>query len=581
MKTTLLPPGPGQTGSALMLTMVMTGVALAILAGAMNWSANSTRLTHRSIQYTRSVAAAEAATEKVLSQMARDCQTSGETVVRKNADDYRKMVPTTADSLFWKDWEFTDGSDHHANRTYVQGPNSSTHVVLTAPYAGLQAFASTWTVVSHARDTASLQRVVAGVLQEVQLALIPIFQYAMYSSGNMEVSCGQPFSVTGRVHSNGILYVEPASDLTFKSDVSAVGDIFFLRDPLDTRTPAIPGGTVVYEQRKDSHVPAMSLPIGTNNTPEAIREIVQPPPSGEDPNSPIGRLRYYNQADMILTVSDTGIAATSGSFNNFKTTIPTNEVARFVTITNSFRDAREEKTVKPIDINIGALKSWSETNKSLRGPLNSRNVSSVYVVDRRTLPGTSLAAVRVVNGRDLPADGLTVATARPLYVLGHYNQANSANLGSTNTTTTRPASLVADAVTILSANWTDAKSTLAVASRTALPTTVNAAILTGVVETTLGKYSGGMENFPRFLETWGLANIFTYNGSMIKMFPSLYATNVWGKADVYDPPKRNWAYDVNFNNVVKLPPVTPSLQKVIRGQWATVAPDKNVAAAVP
>ena len=61
-----------------------------------------------------------------------------------------------------------------------------------------------------------------------------------------------------------------------------------------------------------------------------------------------------------------------------------------------------------------------------------------------------------------------------------------------------------------------------------LPTTVNAAFLTGAVDTTLGHYSGGMENFPRFLETWGSANVFTYNGSMIKMFPSLYATNVWG-----------------------------------------------------
>jgi hypothetical protein len=180
MKMTFLPPKPGQTGSALMLTMVMTGVALAILAGAMTWSANSTRLTHRSIQYTRSIAAAEAATEKVLSRMTKDFQAGGEKVVRNNADSYRKMVPTTADSLFWKDWEFTDGSDH-APRTYVQGPNSSTQVVLTSPYAGLRAFASTWTVVSHASDNASLQQVVAGVLQEVQLALIPIFQYAMYS----------------------------------------------------------------------------------------------------------------------------------------------------------------------------------------------------------------------------------------------------------------------------------------------------------------------------------------------------------------------------------------------------------------
>ena len=67
------------------------------------------------------------------------------------------------------------------------------------------------------------------------------------------------------------------------------------------------------------------------------------------------------------------------------------------------------------------------------------------------------------------------------------------------------------------------------ASRVASSTTVNAAFLTGAVDTTLGHYSGGMENFPRFLETWGSANVFTYNGSMIKMFPSLYATNFWGE----------------------------------------------------
>ena len=45
-----------------------------------------------------------------------------------------------------------------------------------------------------------------------------------------------------------------------------------------------------------------------------------------------------------------------------------------------------------------------------------------------------------------------------------------------------------------------------------------------------------MENFPRFLESWGSANVFTYNGSMVKMFPSLYSTNVWGQTNVYKSP---------------------------------------------
>lgn len=567
-----------------MLTMIMTGIALAILAGAMTWSATSTRQTHRAIQYTRSVAAAEAATEKVLSRLSRDYLFGGERLVTDNLASYRLFVPTTSDSSFWGGWEFNDASGH-TDQTFVQLLTGNRYIVLNSTYAGLRGFASTYTVVAHARDAAAPQNVEAGVLQEVLLASIPIFQFAMYSSGDMEISCGQPFDVTGRVHSNKELYVEPDNLLTFQTDVTAVQNILFQRHPLDTRGPPSGAAVYVYPDRKVSHVPAMTLPIGTTNTPEAIREIIQPPPSGEDPTSAIGRLRYYNLADMVLVVTDTGISATSGSFDNFLTVIPTNQLLQFVAITNSFRDAREGKTVRPIDINIGALKEWSQTNGSLRFALDvsfGLDLSSVYVWDRRTLAGTNLGAVRVVNGLQLPARGLTVATARPLYVSGHYNQMNSGNLGTTNTATTLPASLVADAVTLLSTGWLDTRSTLGVGSRAAAPTTVNAALLTGVVETTSGRYSGGMENFPRFLETWGLANVLTYNGSMVKMFPSLYATNSWNNnTDIYAPPKRNWAYDVNFDDPNKLPPLTPSLVKVIRGQWATVAANRNTVPTAP
>ena len=564
-----------------MLTMIMTGVALAILASAMAWSSNNTNLTHRSIQHARAIAAAEAATEKVLSKITRDFLSGDEKTVTQNLANYRQTLPTSADSAFWTQWRFNDGAGNAA-RTYVLPGNASNFIVLNSAYSGLKGFVSTYTIVAHARDSASLQNVIGGVFQEVQLAHIPIFQFAMYGSADMEISCGQDFNITGRVHANGTLYVEPDKVLTFQSDVTSAVNILFERHPLDTR--GVPGGSAVYQQPdlKKSPVPAMTLPIGTTNTPKAIRAIIQPPLVGEDPNSPIGQLRYYNLAEMVLVVSDSGISATSGRFNNFATAIPTNELALFVTTTNSFRDAREEKTVRPVDINVAVLKSWSETNSTLRGALSSNILNSVYVLDlRTTLAATSLAAVRVRYGTNLPSRGLTIATARPLYIQGHYNQTNSLNLGTTNTISTSPASLVGDAVTILSENWTDAKSTLAVASRTALPTTINAAILTGVVETTAGKYSGGMENFPRFLETWGAANPLRYNGSMVKMFPSLYATNAWGKADVYAPPKRDWAFDLNFNNPAKLPPLTPSLLKAIRGRWATVAPGINTVAAIP
>lgn len=565
-----------QAGSALMLTMIMSAIAFAILAAAMAWSANSTRLTHRSIQYAQSVAAAEAATEKVVSRLCFDYLRGGEKLLADNLASYRNTIPTTTDSAFWSHWRFTSPDGNTAPTSVQRGLNSN-YVVLNSTYAGLRGYVSTYTVISHARQANALQDVAAGVLQEVQLARIPVFQFAMYSSGDMEISCGQPFNVTGRVHSNKELYVEPDNVLTFQSDVTAVNRIRFQRHPLDTRSA--PSGSVVYQARKDAQVGAMTLPIGTTNTPEAIREIIHPPPPGEDPQSSIGRLRYHNQADLILTVSNSTISASSVRFSDLENVVPGSELNLLVRTTNSFRDAREGKTVRPIDLNIGALADWSRTNTSVRAVLGSRDVASVYVLDRRTLSGTDLAAVRVWNGRQLPNNGLTVATASPLYVWGHYNQSDSGNLGTTNTITTKPASLVGDAITILSTAWSDDRSTNSVSSRTAGPTTVNAAFLTGAVDTTSGNYSGGMENFPRFLETWGSANTFTYNGSMVKMFPSLYATNAWRTSDVYSPPKRNWAFDLNFHDPSKLPPLTPSLQKVIRGQWATVAPVQKIATA--
>ena len=577
MKTSPSPQPRTEAGSALALTIVMTGIALAILGSALSWSANTTRATHRSMQYTRSIAAAEAAVEKVVTRMNRDYLIGGEKMVGDNAGTYRLAVPTAADSSYWSNWEFNDVAN--IGRTYVQSGNVTNYVVLDSTYSGLRAFVSTYQVTAHARDTVSLQNVVAGVSQEVQLASIPIFQFAMYSSGDMEISCGQPFRITGRVHANQTLYVEPDSTLTFQSDVTAVSSILFQRHPADKR--GSPSGSAVYERPdlKKAPVSAMTLPIGTNNTPLAIREIIQPAPAGEDPNSPMGRARYHNQANMILVVTSTNVVATSGRANGFAT-ILTNVLGTFVATNNVFRDQRESKTVRPIDINVGALAAWSQTNSGF-GP-----ISSVYVIDRRILPTNVLGAVRVQNGATLPANGLTVSTARPLYVWGHFNQPNSAHLGTANTTATRPASLVGDALTILSTAWTDANSSSPVASRTAADTTVNAAILTGVVETAwqpdpLSGYSGGMENFPRFLETWGSSRTLTYNGSMVRMFPSQYATSPWGKSDVYSPPRRNWAYDMNFNDANKLPPLTPRLLKVFRGQWATVAPDRNTVASYP
>jgi len=176
-----------------------------------------------------------------------------------------------------------------------------------------------------------------------------------------------------------------------------------------------------------------------------------------------------------------------------------------------------------------------------------------------------------------------VATPMPLYVYGDYNkQINSTYVSSgTNTANTYPAALMGDSVTILSANWNDgyslanqAVNSTTLANRTPVNTTVNAACLEGIVQsftntsTSTYYYSGGVENFMRLLENWnpGTAYTLTYNGSIVVMFPSIIATNVWN-GNYYSIPTRNWGFDFNFLQQAKLPPLTPQAKKLVRWSW--------------
>ncbi len=129
-----------------------------------------------------------------------------------------------------------------------------------------------------------------------------------------------------------------------------------------------------------------------------------------------------------------------------------------------------------------------------------------------------------------------------------------------------------DSITVLSSAWQDTNtSSTAVAARAATPTTINAAALEGIVESTKSGstklYSGGLENFLRLSEDWS-GKTLTYNGSIVVLFPSQYATNSWANAS-YGVPTRQWGFDLNFTKGPQyLPPLTPTVKYVYRRTWA-------------
>ena len=265
----------------------------------------------------------------------------------------------------------------------------------------------------------------------------------------------------------------------------------------------------------------------------------------------------------------------------------------FPFVTNvTFVDWREgwnsgkPKTVQAVQIDIGKLNTWLTNtltegycwNQVCGGPAGATGdkghpIDAIFVYNSVPLTSTVLPAVRVANGAQLPsAKGLTVATPMPVYVLGDYNiQTNSGGSQSvlvTNTAWTWPAALMGDSITILSNGWLDSNTN-------ALPggtssTTVNAACFEGIVPsiTVSGTkhYSGGLENFLRLLENW--SSTLQYNGSIVVMFPSIYATNYWQvTGNYYNPPTRQWGFDANFRKQSGMPPCAPEAKAIVRGNW--------------
>jgi hypothetical protein len=584
MKTSYAKCRTDRSGYALLLVMVFLGLILLILAGVLNWTAESSRLTDRNNEYYTSSAAAEAATEKVLVRISRDYLRGGEAATFKNLASYRTNVPTAGDNAYWGNYAFSNPQDGSAS-TYVSRISPSAYAVLDGQYKGLSGNRAIYRISSDAIYTPSRYgNIVAGIRQDVAVESIPLFQFAIFYTLDLEINPSPAMVVTGRVHSNGDIFTLPSTSLVFSNDVTASGTNYATYKPGDpqgnrgiTNTP-----NVTFLGEHDSGTSTLNLPIGTNNTPDNVFEVLKIPPAGEDPASPMGTNRFYNKADVIITVTDNNVTVTSGvQADNQATSVPQSQWKNFMDTNVTFVNKRENITVQATQIDVGKFRTWAQSSTNpLTAKLVGKSTPNIVYVDDMRSPvrknGSSTTPVepgiKLVNGAQLPNGGLTITTPDPIYVQGNYNTTADGvhtSAGVNDTANTLPAAIIGDAITILSTGWSDANSgnKLTTGTRNASDTTVNAAFLGGIVPTGGGSYSGGVENFPRFLEDWSSSK-FWYNGSMVVMFDSRTAKAPWGGGDVYSPPKRNWAFDKNFYDNTKLPPGTPQILFLERMNWS-------------
>jgi hypothetical protein len=250
---------------------------------------------------------------------------------------------------------------------------------------------------------------------------------------------------------------------------------------------------------------------------------------------------------------------------------------------------------------------------------------AAWATSNQTTAGTAgyhfRRAVRLFNGEDLQltggteklssTKGLTVASENMVYIWGNYNttgitcQPAGSSTENDPTKTCHydgdqvPASIAADAFFPLSKTWFDSvsamypeggnsriadagnggvplgSSVLAVGQETSVRagiiagSTLSAMVGTPSALTPLQWLNGGVHNFPRFLETWGVSGgawekRWNYAGSFIILYNSTQALGPWSVTNSvnYSPPNRNWAFDITFTDPNRLPPGTPQFQFV-------------------
>lgn len=244
------------------------------------------------------------------------------------------------------------------------------------------------------------------------------------------------------------------------------------------------------------------------------------------------------------------------------------------------------------DVNNNGTLETDFSNEAVRYTGAGNHVSPAYAASVEH--SFYRRGVRLINGTNLPgiydaADplntkGFTVATENGIYVKGNYNATGISTVGNPtasisynpqDTPAHIPASIVADAVMILSNNWNDAKSfryPFALNQRTATETTIRFAMLSGDAKSSFEgspnqgggdpRLTGGVHNFKRFLENWGGTRL-NYAGSLINLYNSHNNNGAFKCcAKVYSPPTRNWVFDTTFLDPTRLPPGTPFFQTI-------------------
>ena len=402
------------------------------------------------------------------------------------------------------------------------------------------------------------------------------WNFALFYNDVLELQPAAPLTLTGWVHSNDNLYTG-SNKLTVADRLTTSGTWNIGYAPGDGKhsaTPTAPNYPANQPPAQEDTFQAFGLDPKLLNTTDnnqdndSFREIAEVPKNNA--TDPFASQRYYNQAGITVLINGNSKVIRNAAGTVVTASSKGNDLAIYNTITaalknpQTFQDNREGATISAWTVDMKPIASSAMTWNNI-----------LYISDQ-SATASNHTAIRLTNGDTLPSNGLTFVTDNPVYVHGNWNTGtNPPSSAASNPDSTkpmdgsyawRPSAIIADAVTLLSNNWQDSNSSKGLNQRIASNTTVNAALVAGNVPTgSQGtNYSGGAENFVRFLEDW-TGKTFTYYGSMLQLYASKYATGTWGNANVYAPANLKWYFDEKFT--LNAPAGTAVMISYVQQRW--------------
>jgi hypothetical protein len=566
-------------GNTLVLTLVILAIVGGLVSLALEYTNSIGRNVQRSLLLRQAIDIGDASTEMAFSAWRAICRTNQTRIFRRSDFDTAIPTPTPGDFPGVANYNLSNYGVYPADTNWnARSSGSSTPVPVAGPYHGdlsyyyvAKADVSIPTIttknINDPNDPNSIRVKVRRIFQKEQLSL---WRYAIFFDDDLEIHPGPVMNVTGGVHTNGNLFTgHNTLTLSGKTTYSDSWNIGFMPgDNTHPETPSSPNWTAGLPPAAD----AEQQPYGVQL--DDYHQLIDYTTSPTD----LDPYRFQTQAGLIVAIdASNNVKVYNKSGANITTTVQGAAVSGAITTNDTIIDNREGNTtgngtVRVTTLDVGIL--TANVNANTFGGLWN---GMIYLIDTSADPNgvTAKRAIRLKNGGSLPDGGLTVASGNPVYVQGDYNTGTTSTIqpASNNATspdptsptvpgyTRQPAAIIADAVTILSNAWLDLKSG---SVPTASPTTVNAGLISGIVPTGDGYYSGGVENFPRFLENWS-GKSFTYYGSMIELYKSQQAIGRWGSANVYSPPNRAWYFDTSF--VSNPPPGLLASFNYRRSRW--------------